>query len=94
MLTSIPVTMRIGYGGAGVYEVGTNGVRMFITDGGFVIPMDRMLSENDLFNAFDAGVAESGEVKRQRDEAINSYEPEDEGFSSHDYPHELDIDLM
>lgn len=51
--------------GCGIYEVGTEGLRMFITDGGRVLAVEgRAITADDLITAFVWGRTEQQEMSR------------------------------
>jgi hypothetical protein len=53
MLDSLPVRSVTSQYGCGIYEVGTESFRMFITDGGRVLPVQgRAITADDLITAY------------------------------------------
>jgi hypothetical protein len=65
--------------GAGIYELGTNGLRVFVTMGGRVIAVQgRALCEDDLIEAYRWGRLEQEALWAQRDDSTPQ-PPEEEG---------------
>lgn len=64
MWTTIKTEARFLSGGAGIYEVGVNGMRAFITDRGRILATEgRILSAEDLVTAYNWGRLETEEQR-------------------------------
>jgi hypothetical protein len=74
MKTTLELEPRANQYGCGIYETGPESLRLFVTDGGRVIPVQgRMITAEDLMNAYVWGrLEERGEPSQPEDEKVNN----------------------
>lgn len=89
MITELKVSARTLQGGAGIYETEKNYLKLFITDGGRVIPTNtRGITDEDLITAYNWGRLEEREA-HALDEEIGVEESPEYDHSDFDYATEV-----
>jgi len=84
MLDKLDITMHSGTLGCGIYEVGTSQTRMFVTDGGRVLPIEgRVITADDLMTVFVWGWQAAKESYGILDACLSTHE---EGVSICPHP--------